>query len=74
MNVLIIFDHPYGATASENVPHQRSYSAALLASVMRGLTTKGHTIDLIDLHADGFDPVMSHEELTAWRQKRTPTR
>jgi NAD(P)H dehydrogenase (quinone) len=72
MNVLIIFDHPYGATASENVPHQRSYSAALLASVMRGLTTKGHTIDLIDLHANGFDPVMSHEELTAWRQKRTP--
>ncbi|MEK5413969.1 NAD(P)H-dependent oxidoreductase [Paenibacillus sp. FSL L8-0708] len=24
------------------------------------------------MHADGFDPVMSHEELTAWRQKRTP--
>jgi NAD(P)H dehydrogenase (quinone) len=71
MNVLIIFDHPYGALASENVPHQRSYSAALLASVMRGLNTKGHTIDLIDLHADGFDPVMSREELAAWRQKKT---
>ncbi|WP_339812147.1 NAD(P)H-dependent oxidoreductase [Paenibacillus sp. FSL R7-0189] len=71
MNVLIIFDHPYGASASENIPHQRSYSAALLASVMRGLTTKGHTIDFIDLHTDGFDPVMSREELTAWRQKKT---
>lgn len=71
MNVLIIFDHPYGASASENVPHQRSYSAALLASVMRGLTSKGHKIDLIDLHADGFDPVMSREELAAWRQKKT---
>lgn len=71
MNVLIIFDHPYGALASENIPHQRSYSAALLTSVMRGLTTKGHTIDLIDLHADGFDPVMSREELAAWRQKKT---
>ncbi|MEK3738850.1 NAD(P)H-dependent oxidoreductase [Paenibacillus sp. FSL E2-0274] len=74
MNVLIIFDHPYGASASENIPHQRSYSAALLASVMRGLTTKGHTIDLIDLHTDGFDPVMSREELTAWRQKKTTDR
>lgn len=71
MNVLVIFDHPYGASASENVPHQRSYSAALLASVMRGLTTKGHAIDLIDLHADGFNPVMSCEELAAWRQKKT---
>lgn len=71
MNVLIIFDHPYGASSSENIPHQRSYSAALLASVMRGLNTKGHTIDLIDLHADGFDPVMSREELAAWRQKKT---
>ncbi|ALP36828.1 NAD(P)H dehydrogenase [Paenibacillus sp. IHB B 3084] len=71
MNVLIVFDHPYGASASENVPHQRSYSAALLASVMRGLTTKGHEIDLVDLHKDGFNPVMSSEELASWRQKTT---
>lgn len=71
MNVLIIFDHPYGASASENVPHQRSYSAALLAAVMRGLTTKGHKIDLIDLHTDGFDPIMSAEDLASWRQKKT---
>lgn len=72
MNVIVIFDHPYGASASENIPHQRSYSAALLVSVMRGLTTKGHTIDLIDLHADGFNPVMSREELAAWRQRKPP--
>jgi hypothetical protein len=38
---------------------------------MRGLTTKGHTIDLIDLHADGFNPIMSYEELAAWRKKKT---
>ncbi|GGD98703.1 NAD(P)H-dependent oxidoreductase [Paenibacillus nasutitermitis] len=71
MNVVIIFDHPYGASASGNVPHRRSYSAALLDSVMRGLAAKGHTIDLIDLHADGFNPVMSAEELADWRLQKT---
>jgi NAD(P)H dehydrogenase (quinone) len=71
MNVVIVFDHPYGAHASENIPHQRSYSAALLKAVMRGLTAKGHQIDLIDLHADGFNPVTSAEDLTSWRQRKT---
>ncbi|WP_379133908.1 NAD(P)H-dependent oxidoreductase [Paenibacillus sp. sgz500958] len=71
MNVVIIFDHPYGAAASENVPHRRSYSAALLAAVTKGLTAAGHLIDLIDLHADGFNPVLSGEELAAWRQKKS---
>ncbi|QGQ99335.1 NAD(P)H dehydrogenase [Paenibacillus psychroresistens] len=71
MNIVIIFDHPYGASASDNVPNHRSYSAALLAAVMRGLTTKGHKIDLIDLYTDGFNPVMSAEDLASWRQKKT---
>ncbi|BBI30924.1 NAD(P)H-dependent oxidoreductase [Cohnella abietis] len=71
MNVLIIFDHPYGAEASENIPHQRSYAAALLAATKRGLTSAGHQIDLIDLHADQFNPVMSAQELAAWRKKKT---
>ena len=71
MNYVIIFDHPYGASASENIPHRRSYSAALLAAVTRGLVANGHSIDLIDLHADGFNPVTSASDLAAWRQKMT---
>ncbi|CAM4020611.1 NAD(P)H-dependent oxidoreductase [Cohnella lubricantis] len=71
MKVAIIFDHPYGAEASENVPHRRSYSAALLAAVLRGLRQAGHEADLIDPRADGFNPVLSAEELAAWRQKKT---
>ncbi|WP_310831441.1 NAD(P)H-dependent oxidoreductase [Paenibacillus pedocola] len=71
MRVAIIFDHPYGAGASDNVPHARSYSAALLAAVIRGLNTQQHEIDLMDLHADGFNPVTSAQELSAWRQKTT---
>ncbi|WP_211746165.1 NAD(P)H-dependent oxidoreductase [Paenibacillus sp. Marseille-Q4541] len=71
MKVLIVFDHPYTATAFENIPHQRSFSAALLNSVTKGLLSAGHELDLIDLHADGFNPVMSAEELAAWRHKET---
>lgn len=69
MKVLIVFDHPYGLSASENVPHDRSYTAALTAAAIRGLTAAGHEIDLIDLAADGFNPVMSREDLAGWRQK-----
>lgn len=71
MNFVIVFDHPYGASASENIPNRRSYTAALLASVTKGLRKAGHQIDLIDLHKDGFNPVMSAEDLTAWRKKKT---
>ena len=71
MNFVIVFDHPYGASASDNVPHRRSYSAALLDAVTRGLFANGHSIDLIDLHADGFNPVTSASDLASWRQKQT---
>jgi NAD(P)H dehydrogenase (quinone) len=69
MKILIVFDHPYGADASENVPHHRSYTAALTAAAVRGLTGAGHEVDLIDLAADGFNPVMSKDDLIAWRLK-----
>ncbi|GLX66538.1 NAD(P)H-dependent oxidoreductase [Paenibacillus glycanilyticus] len=71
MNVVIIFDHPYGAGASENIVHKRSYSAALLSAVTRGLTENGHKIDLIDLHADRFNPVTTADDLAMWRQRTT---
>ncbi len=71
MNFVIVFDHPYGGGASGNVPHQRSYSAALLAAVMKGLRSNDHSVDLIDLHTDGFNPVMSASDLASWRQKQT---
>lgn len=71
MNIMIVFDHPYGSGASENIPHQRSYSAALLAAVTRGLHAGGHTVDLVDLHEDGFNPIMSAADLTSWRKKES---
>nr|WP_168119927.1 NAD(P)H-dependent oxidoreductase [Paenibacillus sp. HB172176] len=61
----------FEGSASENTPHRRSYSAALLAAVTRGLKSSGHTIDLIDLHEDCFNPVTTAEDLVAWRQRKT---
>lgn len=71
MNILAVFDHPYTASAHADVPHDRSFSAALLAAAARGLERAGHTVDTIDLMADGFDPVMSRADLVAWRTRTT---
>jgi multimeric flavodoxin WrbA len=69
MKVLFVLDHPYGAGASENVPHNRSYTAALAAAAMRGVRGAGHEVDLIDLIEDGFNPVMTKDDLAGWRLK-----
>ncbi|MGJ7499387.1 NAD(P)H-dependent oxidoreductase [Variovorax sp. ZT5P49] len=69
MKVLIVFDHPYALGASENAPHKRSFTAALTAAAIRGLVRAGHEVDVIDLHADGFHPVMTAADLAAWRNK-----
>ncbi|WP_125582263.1 NAD(P)H-dependent oxidoreductase [Levilactobacillus cerevisiae] len=70
MKTVIIFDHPYTATAGNNVPHHRSFLAALLQRVMTQQRQAHNDVDLIDLHADGFNPVMSAEDLSNWRRGR----
>lgn len=70
MKTVIIFDHPYTATAGDNIPHHRSFLAALLQTILKQLRAEHNDIDLIDLHADGFNPVMSAEDLTNWRRGR----
>lgn len=68
MKTVIIFDHPYTSNASENVPHQRSFLAAVYKQVQTQLTAEHGEVDLIDLHADHFDPVMSAQDLANWRR------
>ncbi|MCL2736493.1 MAG: NAD(P)H-dependent oxidoreductase [Propionibacteriaceae bacterium] len=67
MKVMLVIDHPYGADSWEDVPHHRSYTAALAHAAQVGLRRGGHEVDMVDLHADGFDPVMSAQDLAAWR-------
>jgi NAD(P)H dehydrogenase (quinone) len=52
MRVLIVYCHPC----------PESFSAALLDTALVTLKTAGHETRLIDLYAEGFDPVMSAEE------------
>lgn len=65
---MIVFDHPYGAQASENEPHNRSFSAALCKRIREIEEARGAQVDLADLAADAFDPVMSREDLANWRR------
>lgn len=67
MKSVIIFDHPYTITASDNQPHHRSYSAAVAQHAYDELVRRGQTVELIDLHADHFDPVMHEQDFIAWR-------
>jgi len=58
MKVLVVLDHPYTIASAQNVPHQRSFSAAVAAAAIRGARSAGHQVDLIDLAADGFQPAL----------------
>jgi putative NADPH-quinone reductase len=59
MRVLVVHCHPC----------PESYSAALRAAVMDGLAEAGHETRLIDLYAEGFDPVLRRE---GWRDYEDP--
>lgn len=67
MKAVIIFDHPYGTQASENEVHNRSFSAAVYKKVKDTIEAEGGIVDLMDLRADNFNPVMSKDDLIAWR-------
>ena len=55
MKVMIIYAHPY----------DKSYNHAILQSTLEGLKEGNHEIDLLDLNKDGFNPVMTSEDLYA---------
>ena len=51
MRVLYLYCHPL----------PESFHAALRAEALAGLAEAGHEVDLLDLYAEGFDPVLSAE-------------
>lgn len=57
MNYLIIGCHPYSG----------SFDVAMIENIKKALTEKGDSVSHIDLVADGFDPVMSAQDLNLWR-------
>ena len=56
MRVMAIIDHP----------RPGSFNHAILSAAVDGLRSAGQTVDVLDLHADGFDPVMRVEELAVY--------
>jgi len=61
MRVVIVFNHPYSG----------SYCSAILNSVKSGLEKSGHEIDVIHLDNDKFNPVMTAEDLLAFKNKKS---
>jgi NAD(P)H dehydrogenase (quinone) len=51
MRVLYIYCHPL----------PESFHAAIRAEALAGLRTAGHDVDLLDLYAEKFDPVLSED-------------
>ncbi len=60
MKTVIVYDHPYGG----------SFCNAILKSVEAGQIKKGYEVDIIDLHKDKFNPVISGEDLLAFRNQK----
>ncbi|MPM40338.1 FMN-dependent NADH-azoreductase [bioreactor metagenome] len=60
MKVVIVFNHPY----------EGSYCNAILNSVICGLQQAKHETDIINLDKDGFNPVMTAQDLKAFRDKK----
>ncbi len=52
MRLLVVYCHP--------VPD--SFTAVLRDTVVNAAEDAGHTVDVLDLYAEGFDPVMSEQE------------
>jgi NAD(P)H dehydrogenase (quinone) len=55
--VLVLFAHPC----------EESFSAALKTVVVDTLTKRGWEVDLCDLYAEGFDPVLTAQERRAYQ-------
>ncbi len=60
MKTVVVFNHPY----------EGSFCNAILSSVTRGLKNGNHKIDLIHLDKEGFNPVMSAEDLKGFKERR----
>ena len=55
MHVLVVLDHP----------DPNSFTAAAARSFMDGAQAAGHSVELADLHAEGFDPRWSLADIEA---------
>lgn len=62
MDVLTIYSHP----------NPRSFCHAVLEQVTKGLADAGHTNEVVDLYAIGFDPVLRARDAPNWMDENVP--
>lgn len=60
MRTLIVYNHPYDG----------SFCHSILDTVKKGILESGNEVDIINLDSDGFNPVMSGEDLLAFRNHK----
>lgn len=60
MKTLIVYNHPYDG----------SFCHSILDTVKKGILEGGNEVDIIDLDSDCFNPVMSGEDLLAFRNHK----
>lgn len=61
MHALLVIAHPV----------ETSYCAALAEAARRGLVAGGATVDVCDLHAEGFDPVIGRADRLGYHDRAT---
>lgn len=62
MHVLTVFDHP----------DPESFSASVAQQFMEGTKAAGHSVELADLHAEGFDPRWSLSDIKSRNTGEAP--
>ena len=62
MRLLVVHAHPVA----------ESYGAALFRAAVEAAEGAGHEVRALDLHAEGFDPVMGAEERRGYHEGREP--
>ena len=58
MNALVVYCHPV----------EGSFCSAMRDAAISGLRAAGHTVDVIDLPAEQFNPVMTTSEWKTYQQ------
>ena len=62
MNILVVFAHPI----------RESFTGQIMDNFVKGAARAGHSIDINDLYASNFKPVMSPEELVLQFEGKPP--
>jgi NAD(P)H dehydrogenase (quinone) len=62
MKILTIYAHP----------NPKSFCHAVLQQFTRGLVDAGHSNEVVDLYAIGFDPVLRDQDAPSWMDENVP--